>query len=136
MSYEAEQQLKITETYLQTINLRLDNILNNLQAIGQQLVDTLAALNRLETHMTAMDDEIAALQADVTAEGTVIDSAVTMIEGFSAQLAAAVAAASAAGATPTQLQALTDLDTAIKAKAGELSAAVAAGTTPPPPTAA
>jgi len=66
-----------------------------------------------------LQDAITTLQADVTAENSVIDSAVTLINGFAAQLAAAVAAATAAGATSVQLQALTDLGTSISAKQAE-----------------
>jgi hypothetical protein len=72
--------------------------------------------------------EIAALQADVAADSTVEASAVTLIDGFAAQLAAAVAAASAAGATPDQLSALNALHTSIEASSAGLSAAVAANT--------
>jgi hypothetical protein len=47
-------------------------------------------------------------------------------------LATAVAAAAAAGATPTQLKALTDLGTAIKTGDDALAAAVAANTVAAP----
>lgn len=64
--------------------------------------------------MSAFSD----LQAAVAANDTVIASAVTLIEGFSAQLAAA-------GADPAALAALkSDID----ANAAKLAAAVAANT--------
>jgi hypothetical protein len=91
----------------------------------------LERLDSLEAHLAQIDDEIATLQADVTAEGTTIDSAVTLISGISAQISAAVAAATAAGATPAQLQAMTDLDTAVKAKTQALASAVTAAAPTP-----
>lgn len=72
--------------------------------------------------------EITTLQADVTAEQTVEASAVTLINGFAAQLAAAVAAAQAAGATPDQLTALSTLGSQISASSATLAQAVAANT--------
>jgi len=51
-----------------------------------------------------------------------------MISGFSAQLAAAIAAAQAAGATPAQLSAVTDLQTALDANNATLTAAIASNT--------
>ncbi len=83
-----------------------------------------------KTHkiMSQLDDNIQALQATVAAENTVIDSAVALINGFAQQLADAIAAALAAGATPEELQNLTDLNTAVTAKSAELAAAVQSGT--------
>jgi len=78
--------------------------------------------------MAAIDDNITKLQADVSAENTVIDSAVALINGFASQLAAAVSAAQSAGATPAQLQSLTDLSTSIESKTQALATAVASGT--------
>lgn len=78
--------------------------------------------------MSQLDDKITALQASVTAESAVIDSAVTLIGGIQGQIQAAVAAALAAGATPAELQSLTDLGAAIDAKKTALAAAVAANT--------
>lgn len=76
--------------------------------------------------MAQMDDEIAQLTADVTAERGAVDSATQLINGISAKVDAAVAAALAAGATPAQLQALTDLSASVKTQTSDLSAAVAA----------
>lgn len=75
-----------------------------------------------------LDDKIAALTATVAAEETVEDSAIALINGFSAELAAAVAAASAAGATPYQLTALQSLNDSVAAKSASLAAAVTANT--------
>ena len=75
-------------------------------------------LDRMERCiMSALDD----LASDVAAEDTVIDGAVTLINGFAAQLAAA-------GTDPTKLAALS---ADIKAKTAELSAAVLANTPTP-----
>jgi hypothetical protein len=115
-----------------------------LREIHHQLVATNHRLERMETaflnlaqqglnKMSEMDDRLAELQADVTAESGAVDSAVTLIEGISQQIADAVAAAQAAGATPQQLQVLSDLDAAVKAKTQSLADAVAANTNPPSP---
>ncbi len=78
-----------------------------LQTISQKLDKIMATL--------------ADLQAAVTAEDTVIDSAVTLIQGLAAQVAAL---------QPNQA-AIDALAADIKAKSDGLAAAVAAGTTPP-----
>ena len=84
--------------------------------------------------MAALDDKIAALQTEVANNTTVEKSALALINGFAAQLAAAVAAAQAAGATTAQLQAITDLQTTLASNDTELASAVAANT-PAAPTA-
>lgn len=71
-------------------------------------------LKMLGKIMSALDD----LQAAVTAEDTVIDSAVKLIEGIPALIAAA-------GTDPAKLQALT---ADITAKSAALAAAVTANT--------
>lgn len=86
--------------------------------------------------MAALDDEITQLTAQVANDTTVEASAVTLINGFAAQLAAAVAAAAAAGATPAQLAALQALGTTITANNTSLAAAVAANTAAAPAAAA
>ena len=83
--------------------------------------------------MASGTDQIAALTAEVTDAEGVEDSATTFINGVAAQIAAAVAAAIADGATSAQLQPLSDLGTALKAKADLLAAAIAANPPPPPP---
>src|SRR6266403_1838817 len=78
-------------------------------------------LNQQETIMSALDD----LQAAVAAEDTVIDSAITLINGIPALIAAA-------GTDPTKLAALS---ADITAKSKSLADAVAANTpaaAPPP----
>jgi len=76
----------------------------------------------------ALQDQIDALTAQVAQDTTVEGSATALINGFQARLDAAVAAATAAGATPAQLQALTDLSATLKTSSDALSAAVVANT--------
>ncbi len=85
--------------------------------------------------MAAIDDAIATLTAQVAANTDVEKSALALINGFSARLDAAIAAATAAGATPAQLKALADLSTTVKSSDDELAAAVAANTPAAPPSA-
>lgn len=72
-------------------------------------------LQRLEQMMSALDD----LQAAVAQEDTVIDSAITLIQGIPALIAAA-------GTDPAKLQAL---QADISAKSTALAAAVASAPT-------
>lgn len=78
--------------------------------------------------MNALDTEIASLTATVTNEETVEASAVALINGFSAQLAAAIANAGSAGATPDQLAQLTALQTSVATSSATLAGAVVANT--------
>lgn len=86
-------------------------------AIELFVVQTLI-LDQTEKIMAAIDD----LVATVNAEDSVIDSAVILINGFAAQLAAA-------GVDPTKLA---NLQADIKAKTAALAAAIANNATPPP----
>lgn len=76
--------------------------------------------------MAAIDDELTQLAAQVDATKGVDASAKMLIDGFAAKLAAAVAAAVAAGATPAELQQITDLQGALKTSSDDLAASVAA----------
>lgn len=78
--------------------------------------------------MAKIDDEIAALQAEVTRETDVVASAVTLINGIQARIDAAVAAASAAGATDAQLASIQAVSDSLKTNDDSLAAAVVAGT--------
>ena len=98
------------------------------QSLQDQLNQVLVGITRLEKQMSKLDDQITALTAQVAANTDVENSALVLIQGFSARLDAAVASAQAAGATPAQLQALTDLGTAITASDDSLAAAVQANT--------
>ena len=86
------------------VRARLDDILDQLGLV----------VSTQETMMAAIDD----LQAAVAAEDTVIDSAITLIQGIPALIAAA-------GVDPARLAAL---QSDITAKSSALAAAVAANT--------
>jgi hypothetical protein len=102
-------------------------------ALIQQANSLLQSLITKVTNMANSTDlAITKLQGDVTSLTTVVSSATALINGFAAQLAAAIAAAQAAGATPAELQALSDLSTAIVAQGASLAAAVTANTPPAP----
>lgn len=81
----------------------------------------------------SLDAQIATLTASVAANKTAADSAITLINGFKQQLADAVAAAQAAGATDAQLQAILDLQATLDAETANLAAAVASNTPSPTP---
>lgn len=118
-----------------TIHLKIEAVTIQLVDSEQfhELIHHLTNLKgEILNHMAALDDKIAALTAEVARQTTVEKSALALIQGFAAQLAAAVAAAQAAGASDAQLQALTDLQTTLTANDDELSTAVAANTATPP----
>lgn len=95
----------------------------NAPAWAIELREMLRAISTTEAKLMATLDDV---QAAVTAEDTVIGSAETLLQGLSAQLAAA-------GTDPAKLAAL---QSDITAKTSELAAAVAANTpaaAPPAP---
>lgn len=69
-----------------------------------------------------------ALATQVKASTDAEASAVTVLNGIAARIAAAVAAATANGATADELQPVTDEVTALKASSDALAAAVVANT--------
>jgi Mg2+ and Co2+ transporter CorA len=96
-----------------------------LRSIDWKLQHIHDIVQSMELKMTQMSDEIQTLKDDVAAERTAVDSATALISGFAAQLQAAVQAAQDAGATPQQLQDLTDLHTALTQQTTDLASAVA-----------
>ena len=72
------------------------------------------------------------LTAKVGALKTAADAAEAALIAVPQRIADAVAAAQAAGATPEQLQALTDLAATLNTETGELTAALAAASPAPP----
>lgn len=76
----------------------------------------------------SVSDALTGLQKDVQDEETVKQSVVTLITGIPSLIAAAVAVALAAGATPEQLQAFSDLSDSIEAKNTDFANAVVTGT--------
>jgi hypothetical protein len=95
----------------------------------------LVLLQKGSNPMSQLDDQVTALTAAVAAEGTQVDSMVVAINGFQQLLTDAVAAASAAGATPAQLQSILDAQMAIQAQTTKLATAAASvpGQPSPPP---
>ncbi len=106
------------QSSLQTGNATLARI--------EQKVD--AIQNQEQTMATALDTALADLTAKVAAQGTIVTSAETLMDGIPALIANAVAEGQAAGATPAQLQAITDLGTALQGQSTGLAAAIVAGT--------
>ncbi len=78
-----------------------------------------------------LDAAISALETEVTEEETIVDSAIAYIQGVPGLIAAAIAAAIAAGATPAQLAKITELQTKLDAKGTALQAALTANTPTP-----
>lgn len=94
-------------------------VMRRLDALDQKID---LVLKNQEAQMAAIDD----LQAAVAAEDTVIDSAVTLLNGIPALIAAA-------GVDPAKL---TALQTDIQTRTAALAAAVIVGTPTAPPSAA
>jgi hypothetical protein len=75
-----------------------------------------------------LDSAIGALTTEVTNATTVEDSAIVFANGVPGLITAAVNKAVAAGATAAQLQAITDLAAALKAKSSQVADAITANT--------
>ena len=75
-----------------------------------------------------LDQQIADLAAEVTQSTTVKNSVLALIQGIPALIAAAVVKATAAGATPAQLQAISDLQDSLANNDTVMAAAVVANT--------
>lgn len=88
-----------------------------LAAVLRDIITKLAAL---ESHMNETDAKIAELLQAVTDQGTVIESAITLLTGLTAQL-------EAAKDDPAQIQAIIEQ---VNAQKDALAGAVAAGTPP------
>lgn len=92
------------------------------------LIPYLAAITRIDTTMTALSDAVAALTAEVTAETTVEQSAIALLNGIPALITNAINAANGdAAAAVTNVQAAVD---SITASSGALASAVTANTPP------
>jgi TolA-binding protein len=111
--------------------LQSPDLLRAIQSLSQQITDL---QKEVKTMSDTLDTEIGNLAANVAQLTTVDDSAVALLNGISQQLAAAIAAAQAGGATAAQLQSLNDLNAAVAAKSGDLAAAVTANTPAAPAT--
>lgn len=98
-------------------------ILSHLALISNKLNAMQTTLERLETMSSTVSTEIATETADVAALTTAVNAAIAEINGFAAQLAAAVAAAQDAGATPDQLAAFDALHGQVEGLTAALTAA-------------
>ena len=83
---------------------------------------------RIMALKSTLDEQVAALAVEVTNGTTVKNSVVTLIQGIPALIAAAIAKALAAGATPAQLQAISDLQDTLANNDTVMATAVVAGT--------
>lgn len=108
--------------------LTISRMAEKIEENNRLLYLILGELKRMSTSVNALDTQIATLTADVAAETTVEQSAITLINGIPTLIANAVAAAQAAGATPAELAALTALGTSITNSSANLAAAVTANT--------
>jgi hypothetical protein len=80
--------------------------------------------------MTAMDDAVTKLTADVTAERAVVDSVNLFVTGVPKLVRDAVDAALAAGASAAQLAAVMDAAAALEKQSADIAAAILTGTIP------
>ncbi len=110
----------------------IEDAVQLLASLLQNLFQFFVLKQKVLTMSAELDAKIAALQASVTNDTAVEQSAITLLAGLKTQLDAAIAAAAAAGATPAELQSLTDLSASIDSNATALAAAVAANTPVPP----
>lgn len=92
------------------------------------LIATLNLGRKVRLMDKILDTRLTALHAAVETEQTVIQSAIALIVGFGQRLAAAIAAASGAGATEEQLADLNALTNAVSSSSDALAQAVAANT--------
>jgi hypothetical protein len=102
---------------------------------GSLLEEVIARLDRVETTLLnmfqkvgLMSVELDQLTAQVKANTDAEDAAVIALNGIAARIDAAVATATAAGASPATLAAITALSTDLKAHADPLAAAIVADT--------
>lgn len=104
---------------------------------GDEDAQILNVLLRMETKMAEIDDKITELGNMVAALTTAEAAAEALISSIPTMITDAVQKAMSAGASPAQLQSLTDLAKAIGDGSTKLAAAVVAGTpvvvAPPPP---
>ena len=102
---------------LLTTNTALVRELESLKGAVKHMSDTLASeITQLQTDVSALTSEVAAANMTITT--------------FAGELAKALAAATGAGATPEQLQALTDLHSAITGATASLDSTIKANPLP------
>ena len=79
-------------------------------------------------HMTALDDSIALLITNATADTNAVNSAIGVINGIQAELQAAQAAALAAGATSAQLASIAAVSAGLAPNVTGIANSIAANT--------
>lgn len=113
---------------------KLDTLLTKqLDVLAERVADRvlsrlLPLFARITHQMSQMDDQLAHEAEEVAKLTDVVASATSVMNSFGAKLQAAVDAALAAGATPAQLQAVSDLTAAIDSNKDALAAAIASQT--------
>jgi len=110
------------------IDQEIEDAVQLLASLLRNFFAFLLLKRKVLTMSAELDAKISALQAAVSRDTVVEQSAITLLAGLKTQLDAAIAAAAAAGATPEELQALTDLSATLDSNATGLSEAGAANT--------
>ncbi len=117
------------EEVLAAVSHLHDHLLNALDASTSRILVELDALRREAKAMSqTLQGSIDTLIAEVGRQTTVNDSAIALINGFSARLQAAIDAATAAGASPAQTAQLTQLAASLTSNDDQMANAVAANT--------
>ena len=92
-------------------------IVSALQSLQKQINSLTMEIQKMSGTQSQLDEAIANLQAQVTAETNETVAAVKLINGVPQMINDAVQQALAAGATPAQLQAITDASNTLAANA-------------------
>lgn len=103
-------------------------VMTQIMRLASAIETQLPLLRKFNKMSAELDTAITDLQGDLQADTDVVSSATALMSQLNQMLADAIAAANAAGATPAELQSLSDLHAAWSAKSQELAAAVAANT--------
>lgn len=104
---------------------KLDRLLERLDQLSAQLTAAqTATIQEIRIMSDAFQNEIAQLQADVAAQGSVIASATIAFQGLASQIAVAEQKARDAGATDAQIAAVAAVRQGLEANTEALSAAI------------
>ncbi len=122
------QYIRLLDQLLFASTLKLQTSLAN---AGQYTTAALSTSSE-NSNMSPLDQALSDLKDTVTAQTSIIDSAIAYIDGVPVLLQQAHDAGVAAGATPAQLGALSGLIANMKSESDKLKAAVVANTSTPP----
>lgn len=115
---------------------KIDREMAGLRASVNAQADLLVLLRRnINTMSDSIQTRLDTLTREVSDLDAIKESVVAFVNGVPELIRAAVAEATAAGATPAQLAAFDTLNAALDAKANEIAAAVATNTPEEPPAA-